>query len=73
MPPDGVTDIAPLFCPHVGCVGVAEAVTAVEAPTVTVAVLVQAGLPEPVTVTVYVPAGTFEGFWPLRPPVQLYE
>ena len=42
----------PLLSPQVGCVGVAEAVTAVEAPTVTVAVLVQAGLPEPVTVTV---------------------
>ena len=38
--------------------------------TVNVAVAVQAGVAASETVTVYVPAGTFVGFWPVRPPVQ---
>ena len=71
MPPDGVTDMVPLFCPQ--DVGVADPFSVIpdEALSVMVAVAVQAGEPLSDIVTVYVPDGTFVGFWPVKPPVQL--
>ena len=64
----GVTLMEPLFCPHVGCVTLPPAVILVDAFTVKSVLDVQ---PDDisVTVTVYVPGPTFNGFCPLKPPV----
>ena len=64
----GVTLIEPLFCPHVGCATLPLAVIFDEGFTVKLVLLVQ---PDDisVTVTVYVPGPTFNGFCPLKPPV----
>jgi len=64
----GVTLMEPLSIPHVGCVTLPLAVIFDEGFTVKLVLLVQ---PDDVsvTVTVYVPGPTFNGFWPLNPPV----
>ena len=64
----GVTLMDPLSIPHVGCVTLPPAVIFDEGFTVKLVLLVQ---PDDVsvTVTVYVPGPTFNGFCPLKPPV----
>jgi hypothetical protein len=67
----GVTLMDPLSIPHVGCVTLPLAVIFDEGFTVKLVLLVQ---PDDVsvTVTVYVPGPTFNGFCPLKPPVHAY-
>ena len=67
----GVTLIDPLVCPHVGCVALPPAVIFVDAFIVKLVLLVQPDAVS-VTVTVYVPGPTFNGFCPLKPPVHAY-
>ena len=58
----------PLFWPHVGWVTLPPAAILPEALTVKLVLLVQPDAVS-VTVTVYVPGPTFNGFCPLKPPV----
>ena len=60
--------ILPLLCPHVACVGVAVAVTAVEVLSTTEAVAEQPAAVS-VTVTLYVPAVKLVGLKPVMLPL----